>query len=54
MRNVPVRPRWRCTRCWKLTGYMALGAEVVDLVWLYLFDDPLQVAAVAQVAVMEL
>ena len=27
--------------------YMALGAEVVDLVWLYLLNDPLKVAAVA-------
>ena len=32
---------------------MALCAEVVDLIWLHLLNDALQVAAVAQVSVME-
>ena len=32
---------------------MALSAEVVDLIWLHLLDDPDQVGAVDEVAVME-
>ena len=32
---------------------MALRAEVVDLIGLHLLNDPLQVAAVAQVAVVQ-
>ena len=32
---------------------MALGAEVVDLIGLHLFDDALQVAAVREIAVMK-
>ena len=32
---------------------MALGAEVIDLIRLHLLDDPDQVGAVGEVAVME-
>ena len=34
-------------------GHMALSAEVVDLIGLYLLDDSLEVAAVGEIAVME-
>ena len=34
-------------------GHMALGTEVVDLIWLNLLNDPLKVAPIAQVAVVQ-
>lgn len=33
---------------------MALGTEVVDLVWLHVLNDPGQVRAVCQIAVVQL
>ena len=41
-------------RCLEAHRHMALGAEVVDLIGLHLLNDALQVAAVAQVAVVQL
>ena len=38
---------------WKHDGDVALGAEVVDLVGLHLFEDAAEAGAVAEVAVVE-
>ena len=44
----------RCVlRALKTHGHMALSAEVVDLIRLHLLNDPDQVGAVGEVAVVE-
>ena len=40
-------------RCLEAHRHMALGAQVVDLIGLHLLDDPDQVGAVGEVAVVE-
>ena len=43
----------RCTRALKTHRYMTLGAEVINLIRLHLLDDPNQIGAVCEVAVVK-